>query len=99
MRTTLLAVAAALSLATVTAHATSDGVASLGNGDPFPVRAPMAQADAQEAANSSSGRVIQPSGVGDLRQALSPGQRQTFDRDFTSPAGIGCGLLCRAGIQ
>ncbi len=35
----------------------------------------------------------------DFRETLSPGQQQILDRDFTAPAGIGCGLLCRAGIQ
>ena len=99
MKTTLLAVVVALSLAATIANAAADEAASLGNGDSFPARAPMAQANAQQAANSSFGRTIEPAGVSDPRKTLSPVQRQTFDRDYASPAGIGCGLLCRAGIQ
>ena len=71
----------------------------------------VAQTNSQQVANSSSGSVTQlagvadraarsqPAGRGDRRPTVSPGPQQTFDRDYTSPAGIGCGLLCRAGIQ
>ena len=102
MRTTLLAAVAALSFAT--ANATS-GAASLGTSDPPAARALMAQASAQQAAGSSSGDTTQltsvrgqPAGVGDRRGAAAPEPRQKLPRDYRSPAGIGCGLLCRAGI-
>ena len=105
MRITLLAAVAALSLAAVTARATSGGPASFGDGGLLPVRAQMARANAQQDAGSSSGHTTQltsvrsePAGVGDRRGASASGPCQRLPRDYRLPAGIGCGLLCRAGI-